>query len=145
MIKLDHHFIGFEELFDFVDKFSFGKINHQQYPPYDIVKLDENKYSISIAVAGFLESEIDIEVSKEYQKNKLSVKAVSGKKHEGDVIYKGIATRSFEKYFYLSSDTEVTSASVNNGLLTISLESKPKSENTPIKIPLNKEKKLITE
>lgn len=88
------------------------------YPPYDIEVLDENQYAITIAVAGFERSELDINV----ERGVLSVrgkKAGSGEQRR--YLYQGIANRAFERKFNLADYVEVTDAKLTNGLLTINL------------------------
>lgn len=88
------------------------------YPPYNIESIDDNHYGITLAVAGFDESEISIQVEK-------SVLSVRGKKadtqQQPKYLYQGIASRSFERKFNLADHIEVTDAQLKNGLLTIEL------------------------
>jgi len=87
------------------------------YPPYNIEVLNENRYAITLAVAGFTQEELDIQVEK-------GVLTVRGNKHANDerkYLYQGIANRAFERKFNLADYVEVTSADLNNGLLTIGL------------------------
>ncbi len=88
------------------------------YPPYNIESTGENRYSISIAVAGFSESDIELEV----ERGVLSVRA---RKEKDDVerhyLHRGIASRSFERKFNLADHIEVTGAQLSNGLLHIDL------------------------
>ncbi len=88
------------------------------YPPYNIVDLTEDKYAITVAVAGFKESELNISVEK-------GVLTVSGKKEKADdevkYLHQGIATRSFERKFNLADHIEVVNADLSDGMLTVSL------------------------
>jgi len=87
------------------------------YPPYDIESSEENKYKITLAVAGFAESDLNIETEQ-------GVLSVSGKRaDEADVKYlhRGIAKRSFERKFELADHVKVVSAELVNGLLEIGL------------------------
>ncbi len=88
------------------------------YPPYNIEQKDENRYSITLAVAGFERSELDLQVEK-------NVLTVRGKKantaEDRKYLYQGIATRSFERKFNLAEHVEVNDAHLDNGLLTINL------------------------
>ncbi len=100
------------------------------YPPYNIEVTDENRYAVTLAVAGFDRSELDIQVDK-------GVLTVSGRKEsdqeQREFLYQGIATRAFERKFSLADHVEVRGARLVNGLLTIDLvreipeEMKPKS------------------
>lgn len=107
-IGFDHPFRAMEEL---------RKAAKPTYPPYNIIELKDNKYEIEIAAAGFTKKEITIEVKED-------VLTVTGSKGEnkGEYIHKGIATRDFEQKFILSGDMKVLSATMNDGVLIISLE-----------------------
>jgi len=90
------------------------------YPPYNIESRGENNYRITMAVAGFSEDELNIS-------SELNQLTVSGQKAEeeagnGDFLYRGIATRSFERRFNLADHVKVTGATLDNGLLHIELE-----------------------
>lgn len=88
------------------------------YPPYNIEVVEENTYAITLAVAGFKQSELDLQVEN-------GVLTVSGKKTESDkqpsYLHQGIATRSFERKFNLADHIEVTDAKLEDGLLSVSL------------------------
>jgi len=110
--------VGFDRLFNMLDggaTFDAGN----SYPPYNIERLDENSYEITMAVAGFGEGDIDIEV----KENALTV---SGKKteetEEREFLHRGIATRAFERRFQLADHVQVKGAKLENGLLTVELE-----------------------
>lgn len=114
--------VGFDRLFSMMDSLAGGEANGQTqtYPPYNIERTGENSYRITMAVAGFGEDDIDIE-SKE---NALSVKAVKNddkSTEDKNVLYRGIAARSFERRFQLADYVEVSGASLENGLLHIDL------------------------
>lgn len=92
----------------------------QSYPPYNIERTGENTYRITMAVAGFDENELSIES----RANALTVKAEKAtdeKTTEGEFLYRGIATRAFERRFQLADHVEVQTASLKNGLLHIDL------------------------
>jgi len=110
--------VGFDRLFNLIDG-GAGVDAGTSYPPYNIERLDENAYEITMAVAGFGEDDIEIEV-------KETALAVSGKRHDEprdrDFLHHGIATRAFERRFQLADHVEVKGANLENGLLTIELE-----------------------
>ena len=109
--------IGFDRLASMLDNALNTENAAPAYPPYNIQVLDENRYAITVAVAGFDRAELDITVEK-------SVLIVRGKKANEDkhqYIYQGIANRTFERKFNLADYVEVTGADLNNGLLTINL------------------------
>ena len=112
-----------------------------KWPPYDIVKTDENKYVIRLAVAGFGEQDIEIDVSGDV----LTVKA-DAKKTETDeeVIYKGIANRGFVRAWTLNDKVEVKNATLVNGMLSVYLE-KMKEINDSFKVPINGKQTLLNE
>jgi molecular chaperone IbpA len=109
--------IGFDRLANMLD----GALqqNHSTgYPPYNIESTGENHYSITVAVAGFSEGELDITTEQ-------GVLSIRGKKAddktERNYLHQGIATRGFERKFQLADHVEVTGAELVNGLLTITL------------------------
>ncbi len=111
--------VGFDRLSRMLET---GMLNDQAaYPPYNIVKLNDDEYRITMAVAGFGENDIEI-VS---QENQLTVQGrISGKEAAVDgvtYLHRGIAERAFERRFQLADHIKVTSADLSNGLLTIGL------------------------
>lgn len=112
--------VGFDRLFSMLD--SLGQPdNGQSYPPYNIERTGEDAYRITMAVAGFEESEIAIETNQ----NVLSVKAekaAEDKAEEREFLYRGIAARSFERRFQLADHVHVTGAELRNGLLHVDLK-----------------------
>ena len=109
--------VGFDRLFRLLDE--AANVENQAWPPYNIERLGENDYRITIAVAGFGPSDIAIE-------SKGNTLTVSGKKAEKadpsvEVLHQGIAGRSFERRFQLADYVEVKGADMANGLLHISL------------------------
>lgn len=109
--------IGFDRLFDLLENSAIGQGNGENYPPFDLVKVDENQYRIDLAVAGFKRGEIDITA----QQNQLVVTGKKGEENGADYIHRGIATRSFERRFGLADHIRVTSADIKDGLLSIDL------------------------
>ena len=111
--------VGFDRLFDMLENSSLGQ-GGENYPPFDLIKLGDNDYRIELAVAGFKPDELDITAQE-------NVLIVSGrKKDEGDeqasnYIYRGIATRSFERRFALADHIQVKGADMRDGLLAIEL------------------------
>ena len=107
--------IGFDRLFDMMEN-NAGP-GQDNYPPFDLIQLDENDYRIDLAVAGFKSDEIDITAQQ-------NVLVVAGKKRDEDgsnFIHRGIATRSFERRFELADFVFVEDARLNDGLLVIDL------------------------
>ncbi|WHA41659.1 Hsp20 family protein [Agrobacterium larrymoorei] len=112
--------VGFDRLFSMLD--GIGQPEQAQaYPPYNIERTGDNAYRITMAVAGFDETELSIES----RANVLTIKAEKAndttKASEGEFLYRGIATRAFERRFQLADHVEVQNASLKNGLLHIDL------------------------
>jgi molecular chaperone IbpA len=111
--------VGFDRLFDMIENNSVGQ-TQENYPPFDLIKLGDNDYRIELAVAGFKSDELDITAQQ-------NVLIVSGRKNEeseekgSDYIYRGIATRSFERRFALADHIQVRGADIKDGLLSIDL------------------------
>ena len=107
--------VGFDRLFSMLDGFEAAP----GYPPYNIERTGENDYRISVAVAGFAESELSIEA----KENTLTIKGEKQVKEEknGEVLYQGIAARAFERAFQLADYVVVKGASLENGLLHVDL------------------------
>lgn len=109
--------IGFDNLLKILDKVEANAAG-QTYPPYNVERLSETGFAISVAVAGFSPEEIDI-TSEE------NVLTISGKKageDKGDYIHRGIASRSFQRKFTLAQYLEVGAAKIENGILTVEIE-----------------------
>ena len=110
--------VGFDRLARMLD--NVQSFETPSYPPYNIERLGEDEYRITMAVAGFSPSDVAIEVTGNALK-------VSGKKAEngqakGEYLHQGIAARAFERLFELADHVEVVGASLDNGLLHISLK-----------------------
>ncbi|MHA1128617.1 MAG: Hsp20 family protein [Alphaproteobacteria bacterium] len=110
--------VGFDRLTNIMDNVMSSDSNQSGYPPYNIEKLDEDSYRITIAVAGFTEDELNIEA----RDGQL---VISGKKQtdekEVKYLHRGIATRAFEKRFQMADHVHATGATTENGLLHVDL------------------------
>lgn len=110
--------VGFDRLFSLMDTLGTAETSHPSYPPYNIERTGDDAYRITMAVAGFGEGELAIEV----KENALSVKGEKvGPETSGDFLYRGIAARSFERRFQLADHMIVQGARLENGLLHIEL------------------------
>jgi len=111
--------VGYESLFDEILRMQDAQTNQSNYPPYNIVKYNENEYAIEFAVAGFDYSDIDVSVEGD-------ILTIIGEKavvtNESAYLYHGISQRSFERRFTLGSYLVVVDAVVKNGMLRIKLE-----------------------
>jgi molecular chaperone IbpA len=123
--------VGFDRLFSMLDGFDAAP----GYPPYNIERTGENAYRISVAVAGFGESDLAI-VAKE---NVLTIKGEKQAKEEqhGEVLYQGIAARAFERTFQLADYVQVKGASLENGLLHVDLVREIPEAKKPRQIAIN--------
>ena len=103
-----------------------SNVTNQSYPPYNVEKISDNEYNIVIALAGFSKDEIIIT----QEKNILKIEAeIENNDQDRDYVYKGIARRSFKRQFTLAEYIKVVDASMENGLLTITLEKEvPKAD-----------------
>ncbi|GAU82882.1 Hsp20 family protein [Bosea sp. BIWAKO-01] len=111
--------VGFDRLFNLLDQATSAE-TAPTYPPYNIERTAENAYRISIAVAGFSDSDLAIE-SKENTLTVRGEKQVSETAEKREVLHQGIAARAFERRFQLADYVQVTGASLENGLLHIDL------------------------
>ncbi|MGO4664686.1 Hsp20 family protein [Bosea sp. 2YAB26] len=111
--------VGFDRLFNLLDQATSAE-TAPTYPPYNIERTAENAYRISIAVAGFSDSDLAIE-SKENTLTVRGEKQVSESAEKREVLHQGIAARAFERRFQLADYVQVTGASLENGLLHIDL------------------------
>ncbi|MEH0833666.1 heat shock chaperone IbpA [Pectobacterium cacticida] len=123
--------IGFDRLFNLLEA---GQTqSNGGYPPYNVERIDENQYRITIAVAGFSEQELDITA----HDNLLSVKgAHAGEPVARNYLYQGIAERNFERKFQLAEHIQVKGANLENGLLYIDLERIVPEEMKPRRIEI---------
>jgi molecular chaperone IbpA len=111
--------VGFDQIADLMDRVLSNDVGQPSYPPYNIEKTDADSYRISIAVAGFSEADLSVEV-------KEHALVVSARKAEADedrtFLHRGIATRAFERRFTLADHVRVTGASHADGMLHIDLQ-----------------------
>jgi molecular chaperone IbpA len=116
---LHRHAIGFDNLFEQLNRTFANSKTDGNYPPHNVVKLDDTHYVIEVAVAGFNEDEIDVEL----KENVLTVKGEQAKKEtEIEYLHKGISARNFVRTFPLAEHIEVRGATVKNGILAVALE-----------------------
>lgn len=126
--------IGFDHLGSLLDAVAQREQNQPSYPPYNIERLDKDQYRISMAVAGFMPDELDIQSEKQ-------TLTVRGRKSEEDgngrtYLHQGIAARSFERVFQLADHVKVVAANLENGLLHIDLEREVPEAMKPRRIPI---------
>jgi len=131
--------VGFDRLGSLINHALTAESTTSGYPPYNIEVLDENRYAITLAVAGFSQEELDIQV----EKGVLSVAGNKGAKDERQYLYQGIANRTFERKFNLADYVEVTGADLSNGLLTISLKKEIPEAMKPKSIAINQDDNVL--
>jgi molecular chaperone IbpA len=124
--------VGFDRLAQLLDE--MGSFEAPSYPPYNIERLDENAYRITMAVAGFAEADLGIEI----KEGTLTVTGRKGPEAEdrSQFLHQGIAARSFERRFQLADHVEVTGAEIENGLLHIALKREIPEAMKPRSIPI---------
>jgi molecular chaperone IbpA len=125
--------VGFDRLFDFLENAS--RAEQDNYPPFDIEKVSDDSYRITLAVAGFRENEIDITARQ-------NLMVITGRKAEnrnkdGNYLHMGIATRAFERRFELADFVRVENAELRDGLLSIELVREIPEAMKPRKIEIN--------
>jgi len=124
--------IGFDQMFEQLNR-QFASSKSDNYPPHNVVKLDDTHYVIEVAVAGFAEDEIDVEL----KENILTVRGEQVKREdEVEYLHKGISARNFVRTFPLAEHIEVRGATVKNGILAIALEQLVPEEDKPKKIAI---------
>jgi molecular chaperone IbpA len=133
--------VGFDRLFSMFDQLD-GVEGLSNYPPYDIERTGENAYRISVAVAGFTDADLSIET----KENRLAIrgeKQTNADEKTAEVLYQGIAARTFERSFQLADYVKVKGASLQNGLLHVELVREIPETMKPRSIPIASSSKLL--
>jgi molecular chaperone IbpA len=135
---LFHQTLGFENFIRDVEKMLDNEVKPSTFPPHNIIKSDENKYVVELAVAGFAKDEIDISL----QDGSLTIK---GEKKEStpdiQYLHRGIGTRSFTKVITIADTIEVKGAEIKDGILRVGLENIIPEHKKPRKIEIGNELK----
>jgi len=129
----DPFFIGFDRMLDRMTSTTLPT-TAPKYPPYNVVKLDDDRYELQLAIAGFDYDDLDIS-------RKLGVLTIAGNKDTDDdknYLHKGISARSFKREFTLMDTIEINGADLNAGILTVHLENVIPEEKKPQKIEINR-------
>jgi molecular chaperone IbpA len=125
-------FVGFDTLFEDLERIhQSARSGTDNYPPHNVVKVDEEKFLIELAVAGFTKDDIDVEL----KDGILKVKGEVGK-DERDYAYKGISSRKFEKSFRLSEFVVIDGADLEDGILVVYARVELPEEKRPRKIDI---------
>ena len=122
--------IGMEEMFKRLDAFAD---NGSSYPPYNIVRLNDDSQQLQIALAGFLKDDIEVTV----EKSVLSVSVSKSYETDGEYVHRGIAQRGFSRNWELSDDTKVKEVTYIDGLLRITLEQEIPEERKRKVLPIS--------
>lgn len=128
---LYRNFLGFDKIIDEMNKTTAAIQKQTSFPPYNIRKIDENKYIVELAVAGFSKSDIEIEIADDILK-------ISGNTSEDDdnFLFRGIAKRNWTRQFNLADTIEIQDASLVNGILKVFLENIIPDSKKPRKIDI---------
>lgn len=123
--------IGFDRLFDLVE--TAHRAGEDNYPPYNIERLGEDRYQISLAVAGFSTDEISVTA----EQNTVTIEGRKAEKGQREYLYQGISARPFKRQFSLADHVEVKSAAFEDGLLRIELFREVPEAMKPRRIVIN--------
>ena len=123
--------VGFDRLFDLVE--TAQRAGEDNYPPYNIERLGEDRYQISLAIAGFAPNEIAVTA----EQNAVTVEGNKPDRTEREYLYRGISARPFKRQFNLAEYVQVHSASFENGLLKIELVREIPEAMKPRRIAIN--------
>ena len=131
--------VGFDRTFDTLSLLVKSQPQNTNYPPYNIRKVSDDHYGVELALAGFEEKDLDIEVAGENL-------IISGKKSDEsneNLIHQGLASRNFQRKFVLSDDMIVKGAALSNGILYIGIERVVPDHKKPKKISLTSKENLL--
>ena len=125
----DPFFLGFNDQFV---RWESNKKTASSFPPYNVKKVDEDNYTIELAVAGYDREELEIKV----EKDTLTIKSDKETDNKSDFLHRGIAGRNFTQHFTLGEYMIVKSASLENGMLSIKIERELPEEAKPRQIKI---------
>ena len=127
--QIESRLIGFDRVFDAVQRVNTSEAN---FPPYNIKKLDDENYEITLALAGFKKSELSVVV----EDGNLIVKGEQAETSKSEFLHKGIAERNFTRTWALADEVKVTGSKLEDRVLTISLVHEIPEEKKPIDIKI---------
>jgi molecular chaperone IbpA len=134
--------VGFDRMFSMLDQLGGVESSAPSYPPYNIERNGENAFRVSVAVAGFTDADLSIEA----RGNTLTIrgeKQANDEEKTGDMLYKGIAERTFERSFQLADHVVVKGARLENGLLHVDLVREIPEAMKPRAIPIARSGKVL--
>jgi molecular chaperone IbpA len=132
--------VGFDQIANLMDRVMANDAPQPSYPPYNIEKLDDDSYRISIAVAGFTEGDLSVEVR---EKSLIVSACKADEDTDKTYLHRGIATRAFERRFHLADHVQVTGAAHADGMLHIDLERQVPEALKPRQIQIARAPKAI--
>ena len=127
--QIESRLIGFDRVFDAVQRVNTSEAN---FPPYNIKKLDDENYEITLALAGFKKSELSVVV----EDGNLIVKGEQAETSKSEFLHKGIAERNFTRSWALADEVKVSGSKLEDGVLTISLVHEIPEEKKPVEIKI---------
>ena len=131
--QFDPFSIGFDRVLDDIQEISqLASKQIAKYPPYNIKQVNDKKWVIEMAVAGFAKSDIELTLDG----NKLTIKGAAKEDEEGNYVFKGIANRDFSHTFKIADQVEIGNAELTNGMLKVWLESLVKTQDNIKKIAI---------
>ena len=131
--------VGFDRTFDTLELLASSRAKETNYPPYNIRKISEDQYAIELAVAGFEDKDMDIELVEET----LTINGNRPKESGDGLLHQGLAARDFVKKFVLSDDMVIKGAALSNGMLYVGIERIIPDEKKPQKIKLTSKSKIL--
>ena len=132
--------VGFDQIADMVDRVLTSDVQTSSYPPYNIEKIDKDAYLISVAVAGFSEADLSVEV----KENSLVISAGTADEEKKNYLHRGIASRSFKQQFQLADHVQVTGANHSDGMLHIELKREVPEALKPRQIPISRGSSILS-
>ena len=133
LVPLQRYAVGFDQLFNELDRYYINSAQqHNSYPPYNIIRVDDDTFFIEIAAAGFKENELEVTVDQ----GQLVISGSANRTDERIFVYKGIGMRNFSRAFRLADHIEIKGAKLADGLLTVELNRVVPEELKPRKIEI---------
>ena len=132
--------VGFDQIADMVDRVLTSDVQTSSYPPYNIEKIAKDAYLISVAVAGFSEADLSVEV----KENSLIISAGKSDEEKKNYLHRGIASRSFKQQFQLADHVQVTGAKNSDGMLHIELKREVPEALKPRQIPISRGSSVLS-
>ena len=125
--KLTPYAVGFDRVFDTLNRYVDNNVQSTGFPPYNIRKEGDYNYVIEMALAGFGKKDIEVEVAD----GTLSIRSVKENTEDDSTVYRGISYRKFERKFTMADDIVVNGAKLENGMLSLELERVVPEEKKP--------------